>query len=81
MNIEEQILKVLKKENPDVEIGAIRGLVKSHENEWSFRYTFRDGDYLAISEINKVQCEGLSNFILLTKKKKKNKIKKIVLKK
>lgn len=73
MNIEEQILKVLKKENPNATIIGLRGLVRTNENVWSFRYTFQDGDYLSISDEIKVQIQGLNNVTFLTKSKSKKK--------
>lgn len=78
MNVEQQILKILKKENPNTEIIGLRGLVRTNENIWSFRYTFQEGDYLSLSNEIKVQIQGLSNVIFLTKIKKKKNTKKPV---
>lgn len=78
MNIEQQILKVLKKENPDIIFTGLRGLVRTNENIWSFRYVFQDGDYISLSEEIQVQVQGLNNITFLTKNKKKKKSKKSV---
>jgi D-hexose-6-phosphate mutarotase len=73
MNIEQKILKVLKEENPNTIFLGLRGLVRTNENIWSFRYTFQDGDYLSISDEIKVQIQGLNNVTFLTKSKSKKK--------
>lgn len=59
MNIEKRILELVKKTNPKLEIAGLRGLVKTNENEWSFRYTFMDDDYLSISDLFKVKFDGI----------------------
>ncbi len=59
MKIEKQILNLVKEKNPTLEIAGLRGLVKSGENQWSFRYTFRDGDFLSVSKLLKIKFEGL----------------------
>lgn len=59
MKIELKILKLLKKEFSDKEIMGVRFLRKTSENSWHFRYTYRDGDYLSMSEELEVKFEGL----------------------
>jgi len=70
MNIEKRILELVKKTNPKLEIAGLRGLVKTNENEWSFRYTFMDEDYLSISELFKVKIDGLKNIPVFISDKK-----------
>lgn len=60
MKIEVKILKLLKKEFSDKEIMGIRFLRKTSENSWNFRYTYRDGDYLSVSEELDAKFEGLT---------------------
>lgn len=75
MNIEKRILELIQKTNPKLEIAGLRGLVKTNENEWSFRYTFIDDDYLSISDLFKVKFEGLSkNPVFVNEKQTKSKI-------
>jgi len=69
MNIENRILELVKKTNPKLEIAGLRGLVKTNENEWSFRYTFMDDDYLSISDLFKVKLEGLKKLPVFINKK------------
>jgi hypothetical protein len=45
-----KIIKILNKKYPKKHIIGIRGLIKSGENEFSFRYVYRVGDYLSISD-------------------------------
>lgn len=77
MNIEKVILDFIKSKNKRKNIAGLRGLVKTGEEEWSFRYTFQEGNHLSISEIIKVRLEGLNkiDFILKDKKHKKSQIK------
>jgi len=70
MSIEKRILELVKKTNPKLEIAGLRGLVKTNENEWSFRYTFMDDDYLSISELFKVKFEGLKKMPIFISDKK-----------
>lgn len=55
MDLEKRILSFIKSELKDLEIARINGLVKTGENEWGFRYTFRDVDHLGISNLIKVK--------------------------
>jgi hypothetical protein len=59
MELEKKILAFVKKEKPTLEIAGLRGLVKSGENEWSFRFTHREGDFLSVSKIFKIKLEGI----------------------
>lgn len=51
----EKLTALLKKSHPKVDIIGIRGLVKTKESEYSFRFTYRekDDDFLSISDIVK----------------------------
>lgn len=71
MNIEKRILELVKKTNPKLEIAGLRGLVKTNENEWSFRYTFMDDDYLSISDLFKVKFDGLKKIPVFINQKEK----------
>lgn len=79
MNIETKIINFIKQENKNLEIVGLRGLVKSGEYEWSFRFTYREDDFLSISELIKIQIskEGktisLKNEKAIKKKKTKTK--------
>lgn len=55
--MEKLILALVKQSKPKLEIMDLRGLVKTGENEWSFRYTYRDGDFLSISKLFKVKFD------------------------
>lgn len=78
MKIEKIILDFIKSENKGVEIAGLRGLVKSGENEWSFRFTYRDEDFLSVSDLLKVQLDGIAkNPSFISKKVKKTSTKKI----
>lgn len=46
-----KLLKLLIKKNPKKEIIGIRGLTKVGETEYNFRYTYRDGDYISLSDL------------------------------
>lgn len=46
-----KLLKLLIKKNPKKEILGIRGLTKVGESEYNFRYTYRDGDYVSLSDL------------------------------
>lgn len=76
MQIEKNILHFIKSKNKDLEISGLRGLVKTEENEWSFRFTYRKGDYLSVSKLFKVKIEGIKkipSFVLSKKHSKENK--------
>ena len=76
MKIEKNILDFIKKENPTIEIYGLRGLVRSGENEWRFRYTYRDGDFLSVSKLLKIKFEGIKKIpIFITEKKINKKVK------
>lgn len=60
MKIEDRILKTLKFKFQDVEIAGIRFVKKQTEKSWSFRYTFKDGDYLSLSDEHLAKFEGLN---------------------
>lgn len=59
MEIEEIILNFIKSKKKKIEIAGLRGLVKTGEEEWSFRYTFRDEDSLSMSNLYKVKLTGI----------------------
>jgi len=46
-----KIIKILKDKFPKKEIIGIRGLTKVGEHDFSFRYVFRSGDHLSISDL------------------------------
>ena len=78
MKIEKIILDFIKSENKSLEIAGLRGLVKSGENEWSFRFTYRDEDFLSVSDLLKVQLDGIAKKpSFISKKAKKTSSKKI----
>ena len=60
MKIEKDIKKLLNKKFQDLEIIGIRFLKKTDEQTWKFRYTFRDGDFLSLSDEYTVKYEGLT---------------------
>lgn len=68
MKIEEKILKVVKSKFQDKEIAGLRFVSKIGESSWSFRFTFRDGDYQSMSEEYIIQYEGVSLVIVDTPK-------------
>lgn len=59
MKLENDILKLLKKKYPRKKIMGVRFLNKTAENEWKFRFTFKDGNYLSMSEELVVMYKGL----------------------
>lgn len=75
MKAEKIILDFLKSEKKDLEIAGLRGLVRSGENEWSFRFTYRDGDFLSVSKLLKVKLDvmGKKPMFITQKRKKKGK--------
>ena len=64
------ILDLVKQTKPKLEIMDLRGLVKTGENEWSFRYTYRDGDYLTISKLFKVKLDEYKKKAIFVKEKR-----------
>ncbi len=74
MKIETIILDFVKSKKKDVEIAGLRGLVRSGENQWSFRYTYRDGNFLTVSKLLKVKLEGINKVpsFIVKKRYKKN---------
>jgi hypothetical protein len=68
MKIEEKILKVVKSKFQDKEIAGLRFVSKIGESSWSFRFTFRDGDYQSMSDEYVIQYEGVSLVIVDTPK-------------
>ena len=75
MEVKDIILDFVKSKNKKKEIVGLRGLVKNGEYEWSFRYTYIDGDFLSISKIFKVKLKGINKTpsFVVTKKIKKAK--------
>jgi hypothetical protein len=59
MKIEDRILKALKNQFQDVEILGVRFIKKEKENYWSFRFTFKEGDYLSLSDLYIAEFKGL----------------------
>lgn len=59
MKIEKDIIKLLGKKFPKIELVGIRFLTKTAEQTWSFRCTFKEGDYLSLSDEFIVKYEGL----------------------
>jgi hypothetical protein len=80
MNISEKIMDFVKSKNEKKQIQNLRGLVKSGENEWTFMYTFIEGDYLSISKLFNVHINSESGKIsyVRTKKTHKKKIGELV---
>lgn len=70
MELEKKILEFVKQKNPKLEIAGLRGLVKSGEHEWSFRFTYMDDDFLSISKLFKITFEGLNKTPIFVKKKR-----------
>jgi hypothetical protein len=68
MKIEDKILKVVKSKFQDKEIAGVRFVNKIGESSWSFRFTFRDGDYQSMSDEYFIQYEGVSLVIVDTPK-------------
>lgn len=54
MNIQQKIVDFVKQKNSKKNIQNIRSLIKIGENEWSFFYTFIDGNCLSISKLYRV---------------------------
>jgi hypothetical protein len=61
MEIEKKILDFIQSKKKKLEIAGLRGLVKTGENEWSFRFTYRDEDSLSMSDLYKVKISGIKN--------------------
>jgi hypothetical protein len=59
MKLESDILKLLKKEYPRKKIMGVRFLSKTGENEWKFRFTYKDGNHLSMSNEFVVEYNGL----------------------
>lgn len=70
MKIEKDILSILAKELPQHEVQGIRFLNKVGEKTWTFRYVYRDGDYLSLSDEFSVKYEGLKLVICVDPKRK-----------
>lgn len=75
MDIEKNIIDFLKSKNKKLKIAGLRGLVKTGEEEWSFRYTFQEGNYLSISPLMKVRLEGIKKIPILIGEKKQKQVK------
>lgn len=82
MSTEKSILDFIKSENKSLEISGLRGLVKTGESEWSFRYVYRNEDFLSISKLTKVNVNtnGKVSFIEKKIKTTKKNIKKSTVK-
>lgn len=50
MNLEKECMELVQKKNPKKNIIGLRGLVKTGEEEYTFSFTFQDGNYLSLSE-------------------------------
>ena len=59
MKIEDRILKTLKFKFQDTEVVGVRFIKKQTEKSWSFRFTYKDGDYLSLSDEYVAEFEGL----------------------
>lgn len=68
MKIEDKILEIVKTKFQDKEIAGLRFVNKIGESSWSFRFTFRDGDYHSMSDEYVIQYEGVSLVIVDTPK-------------
>jgi len=60
MKIEDKILKVVKSKFQVKEIAGVRFVNKIGESSWSFRFTFRDGDYQSMSDEYVIKYEGIN---------------------
>lgn len=80
MKIETIILDFVKSKKKNVEIAGLRGLVRSGENQWSFRYTYRKGDFLTLSKLFKVKLDGINKVPSFVVKKRSKKIETIAVK-
>ena len=74
MNITGKILDFVKLKNSKKQVQNISGLVKTGENEWTFSYTFVDGNYLSMSKVLKVNLDSKTGKVSYVRKKK-NKLK------
>ena len=59
MKIEDRILKTLKFKFQNTEVVGVRFIKKKTEKSWSFRFTFKDGDHLSLSDEYVAEFEGL----------------------
>jgi hypothetical protein len=76
MEIEKIILDFVRSKKKNLEIAGLRGLAKTGENEWGFRFTYREGDFITLSDFFKVKLEGINKipiFVGTEKNIKKNK--------
>lgn len=64
MKIEKRILKLIKADKKDLQIDGVRFINKIDEKKWSFRYIFRDGDHLSLSDEHKAEFVGI-NLVLI----------------
>lgn len=79
MKIENIILDFVKSKNKKKEIAGLRGLVRTGENEWSFRFTYREEDFLSMSKLFKVKLDGIKKIpTFITEKRKKKSTSKTV---
>ena len=74
MEIEKIILDFVKSKKKNVEIAGLRGLVRTGESQWSFRYTYRDGNFLTVSKLLKVKLDGIEKTPKFVVKKRTKKI-------
>jgi hypothetical protein len=59
MNIEKKLLSLSKAENKEKDVIGIRFVNKIEENKWKFRFTYRDGDFLSMSDEFEAEFNGL----------------------
>jgi len=74
MEIEKIILDFVKSKKKNVEIAGLRGLVRSGENQWSFRFTYRKGDFLSVSKLFKVKLQGIKKIPMFVVEKREKTI-------
>ena len=70
MEIEKIILDFVKSKKKDLEINGLRGLARTGENEWGFRFTYREGNFITLSKFYKVKFEGIGKIPSFVAKKK-----------
>lgn len=70
MEIEKIILDFVKSKKKNLEIAGLRGLAKTGENEWGFRFTYRDGNFITLSDFFKVKLEGINKIPSFVGRKK-----------
>lgn len=69
MKIEERLLKAVKAEYSGREVIGLRFIKKTSENSWKLRFTYRDGDFLSLSDEIEIEMKKKGLTIVPTVKK------------